>query len=126
MTEQQIVTYVRSFTTPNTTEIPDEQILYFAGRGDGSYTENVYDGGEIDFAGVIADSWEYIGRGILYMSESHGPVSGNQPLPVLRAASWRSRSRKSGVALTAGSVIRKDVTGSPAVLDGDNEFGVGD
>lgn len=123
LTAQQVIKYVRSHTTGSEADIPDDQILYFAGLGaDVSNADNVLTDGSIDLAGVIADSWEYIGRDIRYGSEQHGPVAVSQPVALGMAALWRARSHKGGHVVTLGRLRRTDVAAWPPPTD--DEFSV--
>lgn len=123
LTQQQVIKYVRSHTTDSVGELPDDQILYFAGMGtDTSNGDNVLSDGALDLPGVIADSWEFIGRSIRYGSEQHGPVAVSQPTPFGMAALWRSRSAKGGLRVTVGRLERTDVVAWPPAAD--DEFGV--
>lgn len=122
--QQQLVKRIRSLTTDSTTEISDDQILYFAGQGatDESYTDNIVDG-VLDNYGVVADVWTYLARSDRYMAESEGSVSVSQPVALKWAAYYRSLSvggTGAGTSLTNGQTWRKDLI---SALDGD-EFGV--
>lgn len=122
LTDPQLVSRVRKWTTRDTTLVPDDDILYFAGRGsDQSYTDNVDDEGD-DIAGVIADVWFHIATNYEYMSETHGPVSVSQPTAFRNAAYWRQQARSGGRGVEVGTLTRTDVTVADPT-DDDGEFG---
>lgn len=125
LSQQQLVKRVRSLTTDSTTDVSDDQILYFAGQGatDATYTNNVIDG-VLDYYGVIADVWTYLARADRYMAESEGSVSVSQPVAMKWAAYYRSLSA-GGLGgtptITFGQTQRLDLI--TTALDGE-EFGV--
>lgn len=123
LTDPEVVEYVRAFTTRDETLVPDPQILWFAGRGDGTYYTSNIDADGLDLAGVIADVWTHIATNYEYMSETHGPISVSQPTAFRNAAYWRGEARTGGRTIQIGTLTRTDVVAATVTTD-DEEFGL--
>lgn len=126
LTDEQLIKHVRSVVAGSTTELPDDQILYFAGRGDDeSWTYNILDSsGNLNLWGIYADAYTYIARDDRYMSETEGAVSVSQPTALKWAAYYRARADDiADGGFSVGVVTRKDVGYSYAQAS-DKEFGL--